>query len=99
MFFYRGMKGLLKCQFSFKIQISLEIHLSKIQFLAIKSIQLFAHAMAAQLLCHVQNFEVITLSMLGWKQNKGAHSLIDISTHWGLVTPYGDTGLGQHWLR
>ena len=20
-------------------------------------------------------------------------------THWGLVTPYGDSDLGQHWLR
>ena len=20
-------------------------------------------------------------------------------THWGLVTPYGDRDLGQHWLR
>ena len=20
-------------------------------------------------------------------------------THWGLVTPYGNKGLGQHWLR
>ena len=20
-------------------------------------------------------------------------------THWGLVTPYGDVDLGQHWLR
>ena len=20
-------------------------------------------------------------------------------THWGLVTPYGNTDLGQHWLR
>ena len=23
----------------------------------------------------------------------------NISTHWGLVTPYGDVDLGQHWLR
>ena len=22
-----------------------------------------------------------------------------ILTHWGLVTPYGDRELGQHWLR
>ena len=22
-----------------------------------------------------------------------------IKTHWGLVTPFSDTDLGQHWLR
>ena len=25
-------------------------------------------------------------------------SLIEL-THWGLVTPFGDTDLGQYWLR
>ena len=23
----------------------------------------------------------------------------DVLTHWGLVTPFGDIDLGQHWLR
>ena len=26
-------------------------------------------------------------------------ALLHLLTHWGLVTPYGKTGLGQHWLR
>ena len=27
------------------------------------------------------------------------HACVLHLTHWGLVMPYGDTGLGQHWLR
>ena len=24
---------------------------------------------------------------------------LQLLTHWGLVTPFGDIDLGQHWLR
>ena len=38
------------------------------------------------LLCSVQNLKIIVQQRNKW-------------THWGLVTPYGDRDLGQHWLR
>ena len=29
---------------------------------------------------------------------QGGDKVAEILTHWGLVTPYGDKQLGQHWL-
>ena len=31
-------------------------------------------------------------------EQNGWHTADDISTHRGIVTPYGDTDLGQYWL-
>ena len=51
-----------------KIQIWCEICIAVIQLLVIRSQQIFAHAMTAQLSCHEQNFVAITLLESGWEQ-------------------------------
>ena len=47
-------------EFSIVFQISWKIASIVTQFLVIKSLQIFPHAMTVQLLCHVQNFVEIT---------------------------------------
>ena len=56
--------------FSFVIKIRREIVFSVTPLKEIISLQNFAHAMTAQLSCHVQNFIVITWLQLGWEQNE-----------------------------
>ena len=36
------------------------------------------------------------IQIMAWHQTHNEHNEL---THWGLVTPYGDRDLGQHWLR
>ena len=63
-------KGLFAQQFWKKIQIRWTICFVVIPFLTSRLLQIFAHDMAAQPLCHVQNFIVITASKFGWEQNQ-----------------------------
>ena len=55
------------------IQIWWKLHLAIIPLLAIRSQQILAHAMTAQLSCHVQNFVAITVSESRgeWKEGGG----------------------------
>ena len=48
------------------IQIKWKLRLALILLLAIGSQQIFAHATTAQLLCHEQNFVVITVLESSW---------------------------------
>ena len=52
------------------IQIRWKLRLAVIPLLAIRSQQIFTHATTAQLSCHVQNFEAITVleSRWGWNE-------------------------------
>ena len=52
------------------IQIRWKLCLPVIPLLAIRSQQIFAHAMTAQLLCHVQNFVAITVLESRWEWNE-----------------------------
>ena len=52
------------------IQVRWKLCLAVIQLLPVRSQQIFAHAMTAQLSWHVQNFVVITLSESMLKQNQ-----------------------------
>ena len=64
--------------------------------------------------CFVWSFEKLAvisnrpISRLLWRSAEGLclitkftppYSHTFFKTHWGLVTPYGDINLGQHWLR
>ena len=44
-------------------------HIAIFQLLSVKSLQIFAHAMTAELSCHVQNFVMITLSKFKFSLN------------------------------
>ena len=55
--------------FSIVIKIRWEIVYVAIYFLAITSLQRFAHATTAQLLCHAKNIVTITLLEFRWEQN------------------------------
>ena len=41
----------------------------------------------------------VTLVGTGLFPHEYSGSASENLTHYGLVTPYGDTELGQHWLR
>ena len=56
--------------FSIVIKIRWKIVYVAIYFLAITSLQRFAHATTAQLLCHVKNIVTITLLEFRWEQNE-----------------------------
>ena len=56
--------------FSIVIKILWKIDYVAIYFLAITSLQRFAHATTAQLLCHVKNIVTTTLLEFRWEQNK-----------------------------
>ena len=55
--------------FSIVIKIRWKIDYVAIYFLAITSLQRFAHAATAQLLCHVKKIVTITLLEFRWEQN------------------------------
>ena len=55
--------------FSIEIKIRWKIDYVAIYFLAIISLQRFAHAATAQLLCHVKNIVTMTLLEFKWEQN------------------------------
>ena len=55
--------------FSIVIKIRWKIDYVAIYFLAITSLQRFAHAATAQLLCHVKNIVTIILLEFRWEQN------------------------------
>ena len=55
--------------FSIVIKIRWKIIYVAIYFLAITSLQRFAHAATAQLLCRVKNIMTITLLEFRWEQN------------------------------
>ena len=52
------------------IQTRWQFQFAVIPFVINISLQTFAHAMTAQLSCHVQNFAAICPSKLEWQQNK-----------------------------
>ena len=54
--------------FSITIQIRWKFHLALIQLLMTISQQNLAHAMTAQLSCHVPNIVAITILLFGWEQ-------------------------------
>ena len=56
--------------FSITIQISWEINFAVIQLLEVLSQQNFAHAMAPQLSCHVQNCVAIVVLKFEWQKNE-----------------------------
>ena len=41
----------------------------------------------------------ICFMSLHYSLEDGMQEDVNGLTHWGLVTPYGDSDLGQHWLR
>ena len=48
---------------------------------------------------HEEGFQLPKLSQC-WEIIENATTFLKNQlTHWGLVTPYGDRDLGQHWLR
>ena len=55
--------------FSIVIKIRWKIVYIAIYFLAITSLQSFAHATTAQLLCHLKDIVTITLLEFRWEQN------------------------------
>ena len=52
------------------IQIRWKFRLAITQLLAIRSQHIFAHAMTAQLSCHIQNFVAITVLESRWEWNE-----------------------------
>ena len=44
---------------------------------------------------HIASWDAAPVCYL-WYETIGINLQL---THWGLVTPYGDRDLGQHWLR
>ena len=47
----------------------------------------------------INNIKItFSLKKMFWSCHMHIGSL-NVLTHWGLVTPYGDMDLGQHWLK
>ena len=76
------------------IQIRWKFRLAIIPLLAIRSQQIFAHAMTAQLSCHAQNFVVITILESSWEWNEIS---IEFELRW---KPVSETGprLSSRWV-
>ena len=53
----------------------------------------------ASLIAYHNPMECHDIGLFTLEYSSFSNKIINILTHYGLVTPYGDIDLGQHWLR